>query len=207
MLITFGEMKPFFTKPISSILHVGAHECEELKNYMSIGVSPNNIYWVEAMSNKVAKMKSMNVPNVLQGLIDEVDGKSVTFHITNNGQSSSILEFGSHAKNHPHVHVVNTQTMTTKRLDTLITENNIPIENINFLNFDIQGVELRALKSMEKYLQNIQYIYTEINTEYVYKDCDLIEELDIYLKMHGFKRVLERIYKQYGWGDAFYVKV
>jgi len=207
MLITFGEMKPFFTKPISGILHLGAHECEELKKYMSIGVSPNNIYWVEAMSNKVAKMKSMNVPNVFQGLIDEVDGKSVTFHITNNGESSSILEFGSHAKNHPHIHVVNTQTMTTKRLDTFITENNIPIEKINFLNFDIQGVELRALKSMEKYLQNIQYIYTEINTEYVYKDCNLIEELDIYLKMHGFKRVLERIYKQYGWGDAFYVKV
>ena len=71
---------------------------------------------------------------------------------------------------------------------------------------DIQGVELRALKSMEKYLKYINYIYTEVNTEEVYKNCAKIEEIDEYLKKFGYIRIDSRIYKQFGWGDAFYIK-
>ena len=74
-------------------------------------------------------------------------------------------------------------------MDTLIDNNNIPIEKLNFLNFDIQGVDLRALKSMEKYLKHVNYIYTEVNADYVYKDCNLIGELDEYLKKFGFERI------------------
>jgi FkbM family methyltransferase len=206
MLIHFNQLKKFFTIPISGIFHVGAHECEELRLYNEIGIPSSHVYWVEAMSDKVSKMKSIHVPNVFQGLIDEVDGKNVTFHITNNGESSSILEFGSHSHHHPHVHVVTTENMTTTRLDTLIEANNIPIDKLNFLNLDIQGVELRALKSMEKYLQHIQYIYTEVNSEYVYKDCNLVGEIDAYLKPYGFERVCTKMCGNFGWGDALYVK-
>ena len=73
------------------------------------------------------------------------------------------------------------------------------------MNLDIQGVELRALKSMEKYLQHVKYIYTEVNTEQVYKGCNLIGEIDEYLKQFGFGRVAQQTYKQFGWGDAFYI--
>ena len=59
---------------------------------------------------------------------------------------------------------------------------------------------------MEKYLHHIQYIYTEVNEEYVYKDCNLISEIDDYLNKFGFKRVLTRMAGNYGWGDAFYIK-
>ena len=75
------------------------------------------------------------------------------------------------------------------------------------MNLDIQGVELKAIKSMEKYLPNIKYIYTEANTEEVYKGCDLLTDIDQYLETHGFKRIETSIYKQYGWGDAFYSRV
>ena len=101
---------------------------------------------------------------------------------------------------------VSQQKLTTTRLDTLIETNHIPIENINFLNFDIQGVELRALKSMEKYLKHIDYIYTEVNSEEVYKGCDLITDIDSYLATFGFKRVAVRMAGECGWGDAFYMK-
>lgn len=206
MLIHFNQLHKFFTIPITGILHVGGHECEELISYKENGVPPEKVYWVEAMTDKVSKMKCMNIPNIFQGLIDDVDGKQVSFHITNNGQSSSILEFGSHSKHHPHVEVVQTQTLTTTRLDTLIDTNNIPIEELNFLNLDIQGIELRALKSMEKYLKYFQYIYTEVNTEYVYKGCNLVGEIDEYLKQHGFIRVCTKMCCNFGWGDAFYIK-
>ena len=207
MLISFAELNKFINSKVTGILHVGAHECEEIRMYNSIGVPNENIFWIEAMPDKVLKMKYLNVPNIFQCLVDEVDGSIVPFHITNNGESSSLLKFGSHSKHHPHVHVVNTIELSTTRLDTLIEKCNIPISKLNFINLDIQGVELRALKSMEKHLHNVQYIYTEINTEYVYENCILVNEIDQYLYGHGFKRVITKICGNFGWGDAFYVKL
>ena len=80
------------------------------------------------------------------------------------------------------------------------------MNSINFLNLDIQGAELLALKGMAKYLKHIKYIYTEVNTEKVYKDCALITEIDDFLKLHGFSRKCEAIYRQFGWGDALYIR-
>lgn len=208
MLIPFSELQKKYDMQINGILHVGAHNCEELMAYIQNGVEKEKTYWVEAMENKVTLMKQIYGDDfhIYQAVIDEIDDKMVTFNITNNGESSSILEFGSHSTHHPHVKVTSTENLTTTRLDTLIEKQNIPIENINFINLDIQGVELRALKSMEKYLKHIKYIYSEVNTEQVYKDCAIIHDIDGFLFKHGFKRTETRIYQQYGWGDAFYVK-
>lgn len=190
---------------MKGILHVGAHECEELNQYVKYGV--NTIYWVEGQESLVHKMKQKGIKHIYHALIDSEDNKEITFHISNNGESSSILEFGTHLNHHPHVHYVSSIIQKTTRLDTWIEKNHIPIETLNFINLDIQGVELRALKSMEKYLKYIDYIYTEVNSEEVYKECDLIGSIDSYLIQFGFQRTDSRIYKQYGWGDAFYMKI
>ena len=58
---------------------------------------------------------------------------------------------------------------------------------------------------MEEYLHKIDYIYTEINSEEVYKGCNLVIEMDAYLKQFGFKRV-ETCWTIWKWGDAFYIK-
>lgn len=204
MLIPYKELIQKYNIKVSGILHIGAHECEELKDYLNEGVK--DIYWVEGQEALVNRMKSKGIQNIYHALIDEEDNKEVTFHVSNNGQSSSILEFGTHSKHHPQVHYVSAHTQKTTRLDTFISKHNIPIETLNFLNLDIQGVELRALRSMETYLKHIDYIYTEVNTEEVYKGCDTIDSIDAYLVKFGFERCHARIYKQYGWGDAFYIK-
>jgi len=205
MLIPYKDLVKQYNIKVSGILHVGAHECEELNDYLNQGVK--DIYWVEGQETLVNNMKEKGISNLYHALIDEEDDKEVTFYISNNGQSSSILEFGTHSKHHPHVHYVSSHKQTTTRLDTWIEKHAIPIERLNFLNLDIQGVELRALKSMEKYLKHIDYIYTEVNTEEVYKGCDTIGSIDAYLKPFGFERRDYRIYRQYGWGDAFYIKI
>jgi FkbM family methyltransferase len=208
MLIKFNQLIEHFKPEITGILHVGAHDCEEKSEYNRFNISDDNIFWVDAMSGKIDsnKQKYGQHLNIYHGVIDDEDDKTVNFHITNNGESSSILEFGSHETHHPHVKVVSTQEMKTTRLDTLIERHQIPIEKLNFLNLDIQGVELRALKSMEKHLQHVRYIYTEVNIEQVYKDCDQMPDIDEYLSKFGFKRAATNILSQYGWGDAFYIK-
>jgi len=208
MLIPMKQLFQRFSLSITGILHVGAHECEELNAYRDVGVSMDKTYWVEAMPQKVSLCKNRygSGLHIYQAVIDDKDGAEVIFNMTNNGESSSILEFGSHAVNHPHIHIVEKVAMQTARLDTLIEREQIPIERLNFINLDIQGVELRALKSMEKYLPHVRYIYTEVNIEEVYKGCNLIGEIDEYLRQFGFKRVAQQIYMEYGWGDAFYIK-
>jgi len=207
MLIPINELFNKYKIKVKGILHVGAHKCEELRSYLELGIKMENIYWIEAQPELVFENK-INNPSIIiyQAVIDEQDDKEVVFNITNNGESSSILEFGSHETSHPQVKMVDKRIMKTSRLDTVIEKKYMDMEEVNFINLDIQGVELRALKSMEKYLKNIDYIYTEVNTEEVYKDCDQMEELTEYLKKFDFKLVDYRIYKQYGWGDAFYVR-
>ena len=210
MLIPLNELYQRYDLKINGILHIGAHECEELKSYITLGVQNKNIYWVEAMEDKVNLMKRYNVGGeeikIFQGLIDLEDNKEVVFNVSNNGQSSSILEFGSHAVHHPSVKMIDRRKLKTIRLDTFIQKNNVPMKNINFLNLDIQGKELDALKSMGDYINHIQYIYSEVNTEEVYKNVPLLKDIDKFLESKGFKRVDVKMYRNCGWGDAFYIR-
>ena len=213
MLINIKELIQKFNININGILHIGAHNCEELTDYILNNINTQNIYWIEALPELVEKNKKNNpLLKIYQAVIYDEDDKEIEFNITNcdgdknNQQSSSILDFGTHEKHHPQVKIVDKIKLKTSRMDTIIEKHNININDVNFINLDIQGVELHALKSMEKYLVNIDYIYTEVNTEEVYKNCDKMEDLTLFLSEFGFKLVDARIYKQFGWGDAFYIK-
>jgi hypothetical protein len=127
----------------------------------------------------------------------------VTFNRSNNGQSSSFLEFGLHETFHPDVKFIHSFEVETKRLKDIIGSYDI---EYNFLNLDIQGVELKALKGMEDYLPKVDYIYTEVNSDYVYKNCGLVTEIDDYLKEFGLIRVETSWAGDCRWGDAFYIR-
>ena len=86
------------------------------------------------MEHKVNLMKCKNILNIYQAFIDDTDNKDIEFNVSNNGQSSSLLDFGTHLTHHPHVHFTHKIKGKTKRLDTLIEENKIPIQKINFMN-------------------------------------------------------------------------
>ncbi len=190
---------------IRGILHVGAHECEEKNDYEKYATQ--NVYWVEAMKDKVQMMKErhQNI-NIYHAIVSDQDGQEITLNISNNGQSSSILELGTHKEKHPEVHYIAKETSKSKTLKTLIEEEKIDMNNVNFLNLDIQGAELKALKSMGDYLNKINYIYTEVNTDYLYVDCCLFGEIDEYLNGFGFKRIVKQMCGNTGWGDAFYLR-
>ena len=213
MLISISELKEKFAINVSGILHIGAHNCEELNDYLRFGLAISDIYWIEALPKLVEKNKHANpLLNIYQAVIYDEDNKEVEFNISkadddiNNHQSSSILQFGSHKTSHPQVKLLESVKMKTSRVDSVINKYNIDMRNVNFVNLDIQGVELRALKSMEGYLKNIDYIYTEVNIEEVYKECDQMSDLTEFLTRHNFSLADARIYRQYGWGDAFYIK-
>lgn len=186
--------------PEKGILHIGAHKCEELDLYRSIGIKEEDILWIEANPDLIDVSK-----NMIQAVISDKDNQEVVFKITNNGESSSILDLKTHLIEHPHIHEVKRMSLKTITLNKLYQERSIPLDRYDFINLDIQGAELMALRGASSILPFVKAIYTEVNEKELYEGCGLIGDLDTYLKDCGFMRVLTSM-TTHGWGDALYIR-
>lgn len=91
MIIPLINLVQKYNIHFKGVLHVGAHECEELTEYEK-NLPRDKILWVEALQDKVDFCKQA-FPNVLieQAVVSDVI-ETVKFNRSNNGQSSSILE-------------------------------------------------------------------------------------------------------------------
>lgn len=206
MLIPFNTICKKYDLKIRGILHLGAHLLEEKPDYDSYKIS--KVVWIEG-NPKIAEQAKAKadgiVHTVYNYLISDIDNEEVEFNIANNGQSSSILKLGKHRMYHPDVVYTDTIKGKTKTLKTIIQNNSLNINDYNFLNIDLQGVELKALRGLGDYIHYIDYIYTEVNSGNVYEGNDLIGDIDSYLSQYGFERV-ETQFTGAEWGDAFYIK-
>ena len=207
MLISFEEIEKILLLNkinITGSFHIGAHECEELQFYNQIGLNPEDIIWIDAISSKVAEAANKGIPNVYNAIITDKNDEDIIFNISNNVQSSSVLEFGTHSQEHPWVVYVDKIKQKSITIDTFFKRNNINASKYNFWNFDIQGVELMALKGATNSIKYAKAIYLEVNEKELYKKCGLITDIDIFLSNYNFKRVLTNM-TIHGWGDALYV--
>lgn len=189
---------------ITGAFHIGAHDCEELPFYAGLGLEQTSIIWIDAINRKVIQNRQRGIPNVYNAVITDKDDDDVTFNISNNVQSSSVLEFGTHSKEHPHVVFVDKIKMKSISINSFFDRNNLDGSKFNFWNFDIQGAELMALKGATKYIQYAKAIYLEVNEKELYINCGLIGEIDLFLAHYNFKRVAFSM-TPHGWGDALYI--
>jgi FkbM family methyltransferase len=189
---------------IKGILHVGAHKCEEKNVYNSWGVQDDKIIWVDANQDLVSENLARGIPNCYCAVLDETE-QETKFKITNNGESSSLLDFGSHKDSYPHIVVVKEIDVKTQTLSNFLNANSIDITNHNIWNFDIQGSELSVFKGSKELLAYADCIYAEVNSGDVYKGCGKVTELDELLSEYGLTRVLTRM-TDANWGDAIYVR-
>lgn len=200
------QIEPFL-KHLKGAIHVGANVGEEREWYNELGFTkvlwfePNKELFPTLVNNlkKFPKQKAFNV-----GIHDyEREG---ILHISNNaGQSSSLLELGTHAINHPDVKYIKDQKITLVRIDYFLEDYQEKIEDYNFFNVDVQGTELNVLKSVGDNLEKFAYIYLEVNDAEVYKGCALLPEIDSYLEYFKFTRIKTKMTNAH-WGDAFYIK-
>ncbi len=207
MLFDKNLLLPVFAvKPVTGIMHIGAHDCEELDFYVKdMKVNANCIHWIDAFIEKVDRAQRLGIPNVYQGVISNTDDETVMFNIANNGQSSSILNFDTHSLSYPSIKYIGQRPLKTSTLDNFAVNHNINMEKCNFWNFDIQGAELMALQGATNNLKYADYLYLEVNEKSLYEGCALIPELNAFLDTHGFQMVM-CIMSNAGWGDALYVR-
>lgn len=189
-------------RPIG-VLHVGAHNAEEAHDYERLNWG--NVIWVEAQPNLAANLKKKLDPEKHKVIAAAIWGKSgveLEFKVSSNTQSSSLLDFGTHKDDYPDISITESYQVITSTLQDVLDDS----MKFDFLNLDIQGVELEALQGIGVYFEKIKWIYTEVNKSEVYKNCSLIDDVDDFLKKEGFKRVATRWVKKQGWGDALYVR-
>lgn len=200
MLIDLLYLINKYNIKIDGVLHVGAHRCEEQKVYDQCDAG--QVIWIEA-NPVLCKEMQKSYKNVYQAVVSDKDNEEVDFIITNNFQSSSILDLHEHKLEHPDVYETSRIKLKTVTLNTFLKTINNP--KFNFVNMDIQGAELYALKGMDEYFDYVQYLYLEVNTKELYKNNPLIGDIDKYLLLKGFIRK-ETNMTRHGWGDAFYIK-
>jgi FkbM family methyltransferase len=194
---------------IHGVIHLGAHNAEELEDYTACGIS--RTVWVEANPNKIIGLlnRVLAIPghSVFCFAAHETDGLWLKLNVANNGESSSIFELHEHKELYPHIEMVESVSVPTRRVDSLFKQNGLDASAFNFVNVDIQGAELLALKGMSNMLDSIDYIYAEINIGELYKGCCKVEEIDEYLSKFNFSRVETKLADHHGtWGDALYIK-
>lgn len=207
MLISFEEINQILLSKninLNGAFHIGAHDCEEMQFYNNLGIKREDVIWIDAISSKVNEATNRGIPNVYNAVITDKDDEVIEFNISNNVQSSSILEFGTHSEEHPSVIYVDKIQLNSISVDTFFNRNNIDASKYDFWNFDIQGAELIALKGAIESIKYAKVLYLEVNEKELYKNCALITDIDIFLSKYNFTRVLTNM-TCHGWGDALYI--
>lgn len=203
MFIPVRELQSDWNVSADGVLHVGAHMGEEALEYESASWIP--VIWVEGQPDLVIDLKKKLNPylhTVIEAVVFDENNIKLSFNIASNSQSSSLLNFGTHKLDYPDVQMTNTLNVSTKRLDYLMHGRRMP----NFINLDIQGIEMKALLGLGILISDVKYIYTEVNRLNVYEGCTNVFFLDDFLGSHGFKRATTRWQWLEGWGDALYVR-
>jgi FkbM family methyltransferase len=210
MMIDFDYLFQAHNVKATGVLHLGASEGQEMSTYRRLGMKP--VVFVEAIQSVYVKLLQhlLTYPEAtaINECVSDVDGQEVIFNVSNNdAQSSSFLELGHHKVIHPSVHYIEQIKMTTKTVVTIVREYGIDLSEINFLNADLQGVELLALKGMGALILNFKYLYLEVNKKPTYIGCAHVDEIDLYVADYGFRRVETGTWVADTWTDALYERL
>lgn len=188
---------------ISGVIHIGAHYGEEVSNYVNLGIDDIVLFEplkenFEVLKNNVSELNA-NITGYCVALGNKNQNVNM-FLSSNNLESSSVLKPKIHLNLHPEVVFSGEESVEMKRLD------DFSFENYNFINLDVQGYEMEVLKGAEKTLENIDYLYCEVNRNEVYEGNAYIEEIDNYLSNYNMRRVETFWWYDGPWGDALYIK-
>lgn len=199
------DMKKFVKKPIKGIIQVGAHYGSEYENLklMSENIimfEPQKKVYTQLCEN--LKNKShLKIENMAMG--SQIGKMHMFVESANNGQSSSLLEPSLHKYQYPSIVFNQTEEVEVNTLNNYFCSYQL---NHNLLVMDVQGYELEVLKGATNILDEIDYVFCEVNRAELYKNCAMVEEIDVFLEKYNLKRE-HTSWDGYTWGDALYVKV
>jgi FkbM family methyltransferase len=185
------------------ILDVGSRDLDE-----SIELSqafPNaKIIAFEPNPNQfpICQERSLQYPNIQvhQYACSDEEGTLDFYVVDNNHGASSLLE---------PIHIPgdwswSKTTVEVKRIDTVLNE--IGIKNVDVVWMDVQGIELKALKGMGSFINDVKLMHTEACPTPYYKGHILKDELETWIRDQGFDLYWEPSGHMYGESDILCIR-
>lgn len=160
---------------------IGAHRFQEARLIGRVFPNLQHIYLFEPLAEPLAALHAAAAADarirVFPVAIADRDGQASFNVSSNDGESSSLLAFGSHEALFPEVKVARTIEVTTRRLDTLLAEHALAPPDV--LLIDVQGAEYQVLQAMSPpLLAAVRLIYAEVSTERVYASSGLLPDIE-----------------------------
>jgi FkbM family methyltransferase len=119
--------------------------------------------------------------------------------------SNSLLKPKEHLISNPHILFPEVRMTHVVNLDLFCDENNI--DYIDFFWLDMQGYEMKTLKSSPKILNNIKSLYTETNIIETYEGTELYGEYRDWLIQNEFTLMSETFSPTGDQGDSFFARI
>lgn len=203
MILNFSKLYKKYNMNITGVIHIGAHFGEELSLYNKYGIK--NIIFFEPVKKTFEVLKkrvndSVLIYNVALG---DINGQiEMNVEVEDKWGCSSILQPSSNYDSS--VFDDKKEKVNIRTLDSYKFDN-----KYNLLNIDVQGYEMNVFMGARKYLNNVDYIYTEVHRinkkPLDYIGAPLIEDISFFLKKYNFE-LKEVSWAGKSWGDALYIK-
>lgn len=200
--------RPDIAAQIKQVYFVGCHYFEERDWFFNSFPALEKIYLFEPLPQVYATLvqnfgKDPRV-QIFPFAISDQDG-TAKFNVTNNLQSSSLLDLKLHKDIFPYVEKSNEVTVVVRSLDSVIREYDLPLPDLLYI--DVQGAEYQALQgALELALPHAAVVYTEASTIEMYAGAHTLTEVDelmagVHFRLLGFQDMLAtRVH-----GDALFI--
>jgi FkbM family methyltransferase len=199
-----------FDVPREGCLHVGANFAQEADIYDELGFQ--RIVWVEGFMPYYERLmqviRGRSNHSAVNLMVSDVAGETVTFRVASNtGSSTALPPTGTWENTFKGISLGETHTVVCDRLDRRLAGELSPeaLARLRFLVLDVEGSELKALRSMGALLEPIQFAFIEVSLRRLFRDGPLFRDIDRFMLQHSFERVYVKT--SAASGDALYRRV
>jgi len=189
------------------ILEAGAHKGKDTVE-LSKTWPKGSIYAFEPVPDLYEKLvkRTKNLGNVFccPFALGDTSGLDL-LHVSSGSSdgSSSLLPPKEHLITFPTVYFDESLHVRVITLDDWARDHNV--EAIDFMWLDLQGMELKVLKSGTSILKSVKAIYTEVSTNEDYEGQNKYPELRLWLEERGFR--VDREELNPGGGNVFFIRM
>ncbi len=174
------------------VLHLGAHDGAEAGIYQRCGF--RRVIWVEGyppfFEKLLLHLKQFPGQQAFQVLISDVEGEEICFNVADHAESSTTLSPGkAYHESFPSIQFTRSEPMRARRLDLFFGEQGIELQGCNVLIVDLEGAELKALRSLGDRLAGFEWVGVEISLAENFASGPSFLALDNFLMASGFRRV------------------
>jgi FkbM family methyltransferase len=202
----------------TGIIHVGAHEGQEVEQYLRLGFE--RIALIEAnpkacdvLHTKFGDDTRIKIFNY--AICDRAGVIDLHIHTSRSGSTepASIFRMKRFNQIVSTLHTPRTVQVSAITLDGLFEKHGLRHAEYNHLNIDIQGAELLAFKGAIALLGSMDVVISEVNVIPLYENGPLEDEVVVFLASCGLLKrhtVYHTLYDESAtfpaWGECLFVR-